>query len=306
MPKVSICIPTYLQVEFLRLTLNSVIEQDFEDYEVIISDDSPDDSVKNLVQTYNFKNRLRYFKNDSPLGSPENWNKAVDLAIGEYVKILHHDDFFTYRNSLSKFVEMLDMAKDTDFGFSATLVDSISLKKKWVHCASTEQLQELKKCPEVLFFGNIVGPPSSTIYRNTKIFSYDKRLKWIVDLDFYIECLLKNRSFGFSKSPLITSISGASHNVTKECENNMDVEIFEYLTLYYKIKDKTVIPKARFASFFENLFKKYDVNSLQKIRDAEFKKPLPLFLYSILHNRKLKKNYRILKRVLYFFKQIIF
>ncbi len=47
--KVSICIPAYKQVSFLRKCLESVLMQDFTDYELIITDDSPDDSVKQLV-----------------------------------------------------------------------------------------------------------------------------------------------------------------------------------------------------------------------------------------------------------------
>ena len=45
-PLVSICIPTYKQIPYLKKCIESVLKQDFEDYELIITDDSPDDSVE--------------------------------------------------------------------------------------------------------------------------------------------------------------------------------------------------------------------------------------------------------------------
>ena len=83
MPKVSICIPTYKQVDYLRKTLDSVLLQDFHDYELIISDDSSDDSVENLLREFDFKGKLNYFRNSVALGSPANWNYSIKQAKGE-------------------------------------------------------------------------------------------------------------------------------------------------------------------------------------------------------------------------------
>ncbi len=118
---VSICIPAYNQTVYLRKVLNSIIEQDFNDYEIIITDDTPDDSIKKLIDEFDFQGRLKYFKNHSALGTPENWNEAIRKAGGEYIKIMHHDDFFTYNHSLAEFVKMLDENPECDFAFSSSL-----------------------------------------------------------------------------------------------------------------------------------------------------------------------------------------
>ena len=104
--KVSICVPTFRQTKYLQKTLKSIGNQTFQDYEIILTDDTPDDAVKNLIETFNFHNRLKYFKNKEKLGSPENWNEAVRRARGEYIKIMHHDDWFVDENSLEKFVKI--------------------------------------------------------------------------------------------------------------------------------------------------------------------------------------------------------
>ena len=63
-PEISICIPAYKQVAMVERLLNSIICQTFKDYEIIITDDSPDDSVKLLSEKYTSKCRLKYVKND--------------------------------------------------------------------------------------------------------------------------------------------------------------------------------------------------------------------------------------------------
>src|SRR5687767_9673514 len=104
MAKVSICIPAYNQVEFLRKTLNSILNQNFQDYEIIISDDFQDNSVKKLLLEFDLKGKMKYYQNNPSFGSPKNWNFSISKAQGEYIKILHHDDFFTTSECLAKFV----------------------------------------------------------------------------------------------------------------------------------------------------------------------------------------------------------
>jgi len=55
--EISICIPAYKNVGFLERLLHSISIQSFADYEVVITDDSPDDSVKNLYRIIPFQNQ---------------------------------------------------------------------------------------------------------------------------------------------------------------------------------------------------------------------------------------------------------
>jgi glycosyltransferase involved in cell wall biosynthesis len=71
-PKVSICIPAYKQTGPLQKTLESVQMQGFLDYEIVLTDDSPDDAVEKLARSFSFGNKLRYFRNPTlcnPAGS---------------------------------------------------------------------------------------------------------------------------------------------------------------------------------------------------------------------------------------------
>lgn len=274
MAKVSICIPSYNQVKFLKRTIDSVLNQSYTDYEIIITDDSPTDIVFNLVKEYQLEGNIQYYKNEVALGSPENWNEAIRKASGEYIKIMHHDDYFSNENSLSEFVKMLDENPDASFAFSAT--DVINKVKKRIHCPTNEQIENLHKDPNILFFGNFIGPPSSIIHRRNLKLVYDKNLIWVVDLDFYIRNLTNNNSFIFTDSPLIINISGEPHNVTRLCENNKNIEIYEYLYLLEKISKnkKGLLLKKAYIIFFKNLFAKYKIQSIKEIEDTGYKNKL--------------------------------
>lgn len=232
--KVSVCIPAYRQIEFLRATLRSLVDQDFEDYEVIVSDDSPDDSVRKLLNEFNFGDRLRYVHNEVALGSPENWNAAIRLARGDYVKIQHHDDRFTRPDALRRFVALLDNHPEADFGFAASLVEHVDSGLERVHRPTEWQLNALRDDPASIFYGNCVGAPSATICRNGLGLEYDQRMKWLVDIDYYFRILMRNRQFAYTPEVLIGTPTNATHQVTEICRDDALVEIGEAMLLYEK------------------------------------------------------------------------
>ena len=99
MPFFSICIPAYKNYEFLSRLLDSIIIQTFTDYEVIITDDSPDDETAFLInekyKDYNFQ----YFKTRFAWDSRE-WNEGVRRSQGQWIKLMHDDDWFCTEHAL--------------------------------------------------------------------------------------------------------------------------------------------------------------------------------------------------------------
>ncbi len=313
MCKVSICIPTYKQILYLRWTLESVLAQTYKDYEVIITDDSPDNSVANLLAEYNFLGKLKYFKNSVALGSPENWNKAVSLADGEYIKILHHDDWFSSPESLGKYVKALENSNHLNFAFSSSMV-LFGDGRNWIHCPNDNQLSLLEASSIFLFQSNWIGAPSSTIYRNNfeSTLQYDPTLKWLVDIDFYINYLTTTgQTFKFIKEPLVTTY-GANQRVTDECKDNIKVELFENFYLYHKISRGKY--KERFRGhgpknkvlFLQllNICSSFNVRRVKEIRRVGYEKRIPflviIFIIISYFSSRAGKAYLILmKRILH-------
>ena len=91
-PFISICIPAYKRADYLDRLLKSIAVQSFKNFEVIITDDSPDESLLLLTQLYKKQLPIYYKRNLEALGTPENWNEGIRLARGQWIKIMHDDD----------------------------------------------------------------------------------------------------------------------------------------------------------------------------------------------------------------------
>lgn len=105
-PKVSICMPTYNRERFLSEAIESVLAQDFGDFECIICDDASTDNTEEVIKKYKDE-RIRYVRNDFNLGQFPNTSRCLNLASGEYV-IIFHDDDIMMQGLLKKEAELLD------------------------------------------------------------------------------------------------------------------------------------------------------------------------------------------------------
>ena len=164
MPKVSICIPAYEQSDNLNKCLQSIEMQTFKDFEIIITDDSKGNELLNVINSFKDKVSIKYYKNVPAKGSPENWNESIKHAIGKYIKILHHDDYFYKEDSLEKLVDLLDENPESKVVFcSSRHVDS-SYKSVSLHILKKENMLKVSDNPNILFMGNLIGAPSIMMY----------------------------------------------------------------------------------------------------------------------------------------------
>ena len=98
-PYFSILIPTYNSALLATRCIDSCIMQSFTSFELIVADDSTSDDVSAAVASY-VDPRITYHRNLMPAGAVSNWNRLLGLARGSFIKLLHHDDFFTSAYSL--------------------------------------------------------------------------------------------------------------------------------------------------------------------------------------------------------------
>jgi glycosyltransferase involved in cell wall biosynthesis len=201
MPFISITIPAYKNVSALARLLDSIAIQTFTDYEVIITDDTPDTSVQDLVSSYQNIHRLIYVKNKEQLGTPENWNEGISIATGEWIKIMHHDDWFKTPDALQLFAKAA--TGDVDFIYAAYQNIFLETGKIEPVVVSYLNRKRFNKDPWVLFASNYIGPPSVTMIRRPIHQMYDKELKWRVDTEFYIRLLQQKARLKFLPVQLI-------------------------------------------------------------------------------------------------------
>ncbi len=104
MPKVSVIIPTYNREQFIVETINSVLNQTYKDFEIIVVDDGSTDNTKIKLEQFKSKIKLIEQKNSERAVARNNGTKN---STGQYVAFLDSDDIWI-KNKLEKQVEILD------------------------------------------------------------------------------------------------------------------------------------------------------------------------------------------------------
>jgi glycosyltransferase involved in cell wall biosynthesis len=260
-PFVSICIPAYKRADFLVRLLDSISIQTYKDYEVVITDDSPDESVSLLVKKYSSSFPVQYYRNPSPLGTPANWNAAIRLARGEWIKLMHDDDWFTDKHSLEQFSSASKIA-GSSFIFSGFNNVNIETKEANQYILSSWHEYLLRKNPHNLLKKNFIGHPSTTFIRNDLKTWYDEKLKWVVDIEFYIRTL-RAKSFFVIRRPLV-NLGISKEQVTKTAFRKPEVEIPENLYLLRMISPAAL--NTIFAyDYFWRLIRNLSIKSTTKI-----------------------------------------
>ena len=118
---VSIITPSYNTANFIGKTIESVLEQTYQNWEMIIVDDCSQDNTDEVVQQYLVDERIRYIKNEVNSGAALSRNRALKEARGRWIAFLDSDDLWS-PNKLEKQVAF--MAKN-GYHFSYTNYEEI-------------------------------------------------------------------------------------------------------------------------------------------------------------------------------------
>jgi glycosyltransferase involved in cell wall biosynthesis len=110
-PKVTIALPTYNRADkFLRPAIECALSQDWENLEIVVSDNCSTDDTPEVVKSYRDP-RLRYFRQDRNIGANNNFNFCVENATGSYFLLFHDDDRID-SDLVSHCMQAVDFATD--------------------------------------------------------------------------------------------------------------------------------------------------------------------------------------------------
>lgn len=92
-PKVSIGLPVFNGEKYLPGALNSLVQQDYQDFELVVSDNVSTDATEAICRELAAKDgRIRYYRNETNVGASGNYNRVFELARGDFFKWASHDD----------------------------------------------------------------------------------------------------------------------------------------------------------------------------------------------------------------------
>lgn len=175
----SIAIPTHDRGEdgsiWMRELLDSIKKQTFNDFEIVISDQSKNDNILNVCQEYSEDFEFKYIRYEGSIPC-ENINIALDECEGEIIKIMFSDDIFVNDSAL----EIINIAykenqcKWAFSGFCGT------------RDGKTFYDYKIPQWTDYMLEGrNLLSSPSVVSFLNTSKQHFDENLKLLLDTEFY-------------------------------------------------------------------------------------------------------------------------
>lgn len=172
-PKLSLAIPTHSMMSskyFFRRCLDSLWNQSFQDFEIVVTDNSEDDTIQEICEWY--RTGIHYYRNPIK-GMAQNTNEAIKRSKGELIKILYMDDYMAHDEALEKIVKRFN---------GQWLVSS---------CTHTITGEDFFKPHTPSYNSNIhtgnntIGSPSVLTIKNDRPLLFDEEMTWLLDCDYY-------------------------------------------------------------------------------------------------------------------------
>jgi len=192
---VSILMTAYNREKFIAASIESILHQDFSDFEFIIVDDASQDATWDIIKDYSRRdNRILAYRNVLNQGDYPNRNIAANYATRRYIKYLDSDDIL-YPGALTHMVSVMESNPTIPLGLIGI---GLGLGK-----FETTLLSPIEAFRQVYFSGKIIGcGPSYSIIRKEEFhklggFSPNRHLS---DLDLWLKFLSSNAVCLFDES----------------------------------------------------------------------------------------------------------
>jgi glycosyltransferase involved in cell wall biosynthesis len=181
-PLVSIGMPVYNGGRFLSEALDSLLNQDFQNFELIISDNASTDNTAEICKRYLEKgSSIKYYRNEVNIGAVANFNKVMKYASAPYFMWAAYDDLWEF-SYISELVKIMESDKSIVLAFSD--FDAID-----------ENCRQIERYPKILKLSS--SEPSETIFKRAYRFILFKE-----------EDGKANLIYGLVRSPILKEIGG--------------------------------------------------------------------------------------------------
>jgi glycosyltransferase involved in cell wall biosynthesis len=219
----SIAIPIYEYngkgTDVLNFSLNQLLLQTCQDFELVISDHSIDDAIEKECKRWSNYFDLKYLRNENDRGSgASNFNSCLKNCTGKIIKLLCADDYFFSRDAIQITLD----AFDDETNFLATAYFHTRNRVNYYSPHYPQMNENIKMV-------NTIGTPSCVAIRNFEDMpEFDKNLKYAFDCDFYHQYISK-----YDKVKLINNLTIANYlwenSITSVIDNDLIMKESQYI-----------------------------------------------------------------------------
>lgn len=216
-PLVSILIPTYNGAAFIKQTIDSVLNQSIEDWEIIVMDDASSDNTIEIAASFK-DHRIKIHQPKNNVGAQRNWNRGLALATGKYFKLLPQDDLLA-TDCLAKQIAVLeqDSSESIALVFSSRNVikpDGTHLMVRGLKGEKSgivDRKQLVRRC--IQSGANIIGEPGNGLMRLSlvkKIGEYTPLHPYVIDLNYWFRALQQGDAYYINEALTSFRVSGTA------------------------------------------------------------------------------------------------
>ena len=218
MPKVSIVLSTYNRAGLISNAIESVLKQNFSDWELIVVDDASTDNTEEIIKQWQIRYpKVIYSKAPENIGIARNSNRGLRMAKGEYIAIIDDDDVWIDRDKLKKQVEFLDKNPD----YVATGGGVVVVDKEGKEMFRYLKPETDEKIREKMLFDNTMAN-STTVFRRSiaeKVGLYDENFRYSADRDFFLKLGLEGKLYNFPEYFANYTMAGQNTSIVKMKEH---------------------------------------------------------------------------------------
>lgn len=224
-PLVSVVVPSYNHAKYIRKAVDSVLAQDFPDFELLISDDDSPDNSWEVISSFDDP-RIRAFRQESNLGPVGNLVFLIQQARGKYIALLNSDDSW-YPTKLDKQVAVMEAQPQLGACFTwADMVDEQGREISgpeaiWNDVFRQPNRTQAEWLRHFFFKGNCICHPSMLARREIydKLGFYNPWFKQLPDFEMWIR-LIKRYPIHIIGENLVAHLRDGNNTSTVSPENS--------------------------------------------------------------------------------------
>lgn len=260
MPKVSVIIPNYNHAPYLKQRIDSILNQTYQDFELIILDDVSSDNSREVIESYTGNPKISHMVfNETNSGSPFlQWEKGIKLAKGKYVWIAESDDWCE-PSILEVLVEGIEKDEECVISYCqmACILGDNKIKWQSFHKCLSEVVDSKTFIQDYLAVNVAIYNASMAIFRRDKFEGVNRdftTFKFSGDRVFWIQIAMQGK----------THISGKTLNYFRKHDKDVSGGAFksglnfvEELKIQNWMYEEKLIPDYVYAKSYRKQFKAY-------------------------------------------------
>ena len=190
-PKVSFVVPCYNLAHLLGECVRSILQQTYQDFEVLIMDDCSPDHTPEVAQSFHDA-RVRHIRNNPNLGHLRNYNHGISLARGKYIWLISADDRLHSELVLKRYLDLMESNPSIGYAFCPAMrLEDGQVKEllEYSVLGTRDQVINGRRFLEHLIYANTVVAPSAMARKDC----YEKVSMFPLDMpwggDWYLWCV---------------------------------------------------------------------------------------------------------------------